>query len=305
MTNVPLVLLLGIISTLQTHLAKALERQGIEVFDQIKAKLQKSGQPVEGGLKKPVIYTIGVVLNNTLFIWPILAQPYGPPAVFSSVFGVGLVFLMVYAALVLKEPVNRREVVGAAVIILGTLGIGYDNVIRAGTLDRFTMNLTTFFLVLGIWLALALTLVFVSNRARNLRLMAVAFGILAGSLGSLDPFLKGVGQNYGGSSSILPASVIGGIIFGASFVIGFLAFVLTQIAFVKKVRVSLLVPAYNAAFISLPVFWQLILLPDYSLTWLTLLSLALIVYGVVAIGAVGRRRHQERSLDGSSVIAHS
>lgn len=305
MTNIPLVLLLGIISTLQTHLAKALERQGIEVFDQIKAKLQKSGQPVKGGLKKPIIYTIGVVLNNTLFIWPILAQPYGPPAVFSSVFGVGLVFLMVYAALVLKEPINRREAVGAVVIILGTLGIGYDNVIRAATLDRFTMNLTTFFLVLGIWLALGLTLVFVSERSRDLRLMAVAFGILAGSLGSLDPFLKGVGQNYGGSSGILPASIIGGIIFGASFVIGFVAFVLTQVAFVKQVRVSLLVPAYNAAFISLPVFWQLILLPDYSLTWFTLLSLALIVYGVVAIGAVGRRPHQKRSSDGSSVIAHS
>ncbi len=293
MTNIPLVLLLGILSTLQTHLAKALERQGIEVFDQIKARLQKSSQPVEAGLKKPIIYTIGIVLNNTLFIWPILAQPYGPPALFSSMFGVGLVFLMTYAAVVLKEPIHRREVAGAAAILLGTLGIGYDNLIRAETLDRFTMNLTTFFLALGIWLAFGLTFVFAGNRSRNLRLMAVAFGILAGSLGSLDPFLKGIGQNYGGASGLLPSSVIGGVIFGASFVIGFLAFVLTQIAFVKKVRVSLLVPAYNAAFISLPVFWQRILLPDYRLTWLILLSLALILYGVAAIGAVGRRNREK------------
>ncbi|MCS7011187.1 MAG: hypothetical protein N2049_03480 [Anaerolineales bacterium] len=292
MTNIPLVLLLGIISTIQTHLAKALERQGIEVFDQIKAKLQRNGLPVEGGLKKPVIYTMGLILNNTLFIWSTLAQPYGPPALFSSVFGIGLVFLMVYASTVLKEQINRREIAGAAAIILGTLAIGYENITRATTLDRFNMNLTSFFLALSAWLTFSIVFIVIANRSRDLRLIAVAFGLLSGGLGSLDPFLKGVGQNYGGQSGILPSNVLGGVIFASSFVIGFLAFLVTQIGFAKKVRASLLVPAYNAAFIALPVFWQLILLPDYHLTWLTLASLGLILYGVSAIGAVGRRhRH--------------
>jgi hypothetical protein len=293
MTNIPLVLVLGILSTIQTHLAKALERQGIEVFEQIKARLQRSGQPVEGGLKKPVIYTIGVALNNTLFIWSTLAQPHGPPALFSSMFGVGLVFLMVYAAAVLREQITRREATGAAAIVLGTLAIGFENIARGAALDRFTMNLPAFFLALGVWLALSLAFVVAASRARDLRLIALAFGLLAGGFGSLDPFLKGVGQNYGGRSGILPSNAIGTAIFAASFVIGFLAFVVTQIGFAKKARASLLVPAYNAAFIGLPVLWQLLLLPAYRLTWLTGLGLALILAGVAAMQAVGRRGAHE------------
>ncbi len=289
MTNIPLVLFLGIVSTLQTHLAKALERQGIEVFDQLQARLR--GQQVPSGqrLRKPLIYFVGVVLNNTLFIWPILAQPYGPPALFSSVFGVGLVFLMLYAYWVLKEPISRREAIGAAAIVLGTSGIGYDNLLRAAALDRFTMNLSAFFFALGVWLFVGVTGMVIVWRAGDLRFLAIVFGLVAGSLGSLDAFLKGIGQNYGGASSILPATALGSLIFAASFVVGFLAFVLTQVAFVRKARASLLVPSYNAAFIGLPVCWQLILLPDYRLSWLTLVSLGLILYGVAAIGAFGRR----------------
>ncbi len=295
MTNIPLVLLLGILSTIQTHMAKALERQGIEVFEQIKTKLQKTGEPTaeRGGLKKPVIYTVGVILNNTLFIWSTLAQPYGPPALFSSMFGVGLVFLMIYAAAVLKENITRREMAGAAAIVLGTLAIGYENISHAESLDRFTMNLPAFFLALGIWLLLSLFFVVVASRSRNLSLVALAFGLLAGGFGSLDPFFKGVGQNYGGQSGILPSNAIGTIIFAASFVIGFLAFVVTQIGFAKKVRASLLVPAYNAAFISLPVLWQVLLLPGYRFSWLTGLGLALILSGVAAMQAIGRRPTHE------------
>jgi len=290
MTNIPLVLLLGTISTIQTHLAKALERQGIEVFEQIRAKLQKCDQPVEGGLKKPAIYTVGLILNNTLFIWSTLAQPYGPPALFSSVFGVGLVFLMVYAATVMRERITRREAVGAAAVVLGTLGIGYENISRADATDRFTMNLPALFLALGAWLAINLAFIAFASRSRDLRLIAVAFGLLAGSLGSLDPFFKGVGQNYGGSSRILPSTTVGTAIFAASFVIGFLAFLVTQIGFAKKARASLLVPAYNATYIGMPVIWQTVLLPGYQPTAFTGLNLALILAGVVAIGAVGRRR---------------
>jgi drug/metabolite transporter (DMT)-like permease len=289
MTDIPLVLLLGILSTVQTHLAKALERQGIEVFDQIKAKLQKSGQRVEGGLKKPVIYTVGLVLNNTLFIWSTLAQPHGPPALFTSMFGMGLVFLMVYAAAGLKEKITRLEIAGAAAIVAGTLVIGIENISRA-EVDRFSMNLTGLFLALGVWLTLSLVLIGVANRTRDLGLIALAFGALAGGLGSLDPFFKGVGQNYGGRPGILPSSSLGTAIFASSFVIGFLAFVVTQIGFARKVRASLLVPAYNAAFIGLPILWQVLLLPDYRLSWMTVAGLLLILGGVVGMQAFKKEK---------------
>jgi len=281
-TNIPLVLLFGILSTIQTHLAKALERQGIEVFEQIKARLQKNNRVVEGGAKKPVIYTIGLILNNTLFIWSTLAQPYGPPSLFSSMFGVGLVVLLGYAAFILKEKITRLELGGAAAILSGTLAIGIENISRPD-IDRFTMNLSALLIVLCAWLALNLTFVILSSRTTNLPLIALAFGTLAGGLGSLDPFFKGVGQNYGGQPGILPSNTVGAIFFGASFVIGFLAFIITQVGFAHKVRASLLVPAYNAAFIGLPVVWQSILLPNYHLTWITIAGLLSIISGVIVM----------------------
>jgi drug/metabolite transporter (DMT)-like permease len=284
MTNIPLVILLGIVSTVQNHLAKALERQGIEVFDQIKAKLWGSGQ-VHGGANKPLIYTVGLILNNTVFIWAVLAQPYGPPALFSSMYGIGLVFLMIYAVTVLKEKVTPLEAIGAAAIVAGTLVIGVENIGRAD-MDRFQMNLRIMLVALGVWLALSLAFLVIAGRRQDLRLAALAFGNLAGGLGSLDPFFKGVGQSYGGSPGLLPSNALGTAIFASSFVLGFLAFVITQIGFARKVRASLLVPTYNAVFIGLPVLWQTLLLPAYQPSWMTILGLILIVGGVAGMHAL-------------------
>jgi len=281
-TDIPLVLFLGILSTIQTHLAKALERQGIEVFEQIKAALQRSGQPVEGGVKKPIIYIVGLILNNTVFIWAVLAQPYGPPALFSSMFGMGLVFLMVYAAIVMKEKITSLEIAGASAIVVGTLVIGLENISRA-KMDRFDMNLTAMLVAQGIWLILSLAFVLAASRTSNPGLIALAFGLLAGGLGSLDPFFVGVGQNFGGRPGLLPSNSIGTIFFVSSFGVGFLAFLVTQIGFARKVRASLLVPSYNAAYIGLPVLWQVLLLPGYQLSWLTAAGLLLLISGVVAM----------------------
>ncbi len=294
MTDIPLVLLLGLLSTIQTHLAKALERQGIEIFEQIKAKLQKNCEPVEGGPKKPVIYTIGLILNNTLFIWSTLAQPHGPPALFTSMFGMGLVFLMAYAAFVLKEKISRRELFGAAAIVSGTLFVGIENIFRPEA-DRFTMDLPGMLIALGIWLTLSLVLVFTSYRTSNLRLIAFTIGSLAGGLGSLDPFFKGIGQNYGGQSGLLPSNAVGTVFFVSSFFIGFLAFVVTQFGFARKVRASLLVPAYNAAFIGLPIVWQAILLPGFHITWMTGTGILFILAGVAGMQIRTRRDSQEVS----------
>jgi drug/metabolite transporter (DMT)-like permease len=280
--NIPLVLLLGILSTIQLHLAKALERQGIEVFEQIKTRLQNSGQRVENNLKKPLIYSVGLILNYTVFIYAVLAQPYGPPALFTSMFGIGLVFLIVYAGLILKEKVTRVELFGAGAIVAGTLVIGIENIFHTA-LDRFTMRLPILMIALSIWLALSLGFVVVSIQKRNLSWMALAFGLLAGGLGSLDPFFKGIGQNYGGQSGLLPANLVGMLFFISSFILGFLAFLVTQFGFAQKARASLLVPAYNAAYIGLPVLWQILLLPGYRLTGLTFVGLLLVIGGVMVM----------------------
>jgi uncharacterized membrane protein len=280
MTNLPLVILFGVISTIQTHLAKALERQGIEIFEQIKARLQRSGEKIEGGIRKPVIYSIGFVLNHTVFIWAVLAQPYGPPALFTSMFGLGLVFLMIYAANVMKEKITRMEAWGASAIVTGTLVIGVEAIFRPEA-DRFTMNLDGMLVALAVWSVAGLMFILASRRSSNLNLVALAFGAFAGGFGGLDPFLKGVGQGYGGDPRLIPQTFAGMALFIASFVVGFLGFIITQFGFVRKARASVQIASYNAAYVGLPVILQAILLPNYPMFPTTIGAIVLILLGIV------------------------
>ncbi|HSF83648.1 MAG TPA: hypothetical protein VLA49_20615 [Anaerolineales bacterium] len=73
--NTWLVLLLGVLSTTQTHLAKALERQGIETLDHLRARLRSTGEQLERGNRKPLIDTLGLLLNRTTFIYHLFVTP--------------------------------------------------------------------------------------------------------------------------------------------------------------------------------------------------------------------------------------
>jgi hypothetical protein len=278
-SNVPLAILIGVISTIQLHLAKALERQGIEVFDQLRAKIKKTNDQVEGDIKKPIIYTIGVVLNNTIFLYAILAQRFAPPAIYTSMFGVGLIALMIYAWKVLGERITRDLLLGSSAILSGTLIIGVENILRHD-IDRFDMALTPTLILVGTFLILGILAMIITGRTNKSHIIAGTFGIFCGGYGSLDPFLKGIGQNISGQPHWIPGSWQGWAIFLPSFLIGFVSFALTQVAFAKRAPASLFVPVYNASYILLPVFLQAVLLPSYTLFWSTFLGIGLILLGI-------------------------
>jgi uncharacterized membrane protein len=283
--NVPLAILIGLISTTQLHLAKALERQGIEVFDQLRARIKQTGNYVEGDVKKPIIYTFGVVLNNTIFIYAIIAQRYAPPAIYTSMFGVGLIFLMLYAWKVLGERITLRHALGSVAIIIGTLVLGVENILHQDV-DRFDMSLTPTFILVAAFLTLGALAMISTARTHRSHLIASVFGIFCGGYGSLDPFLKGIAQNIQGQPEWIPGSWQGWAVFLPSFMIGFLSFALTQVAFAKKAPASVFVPFYNASYILLPVVLQVILLPTYKLYWSTCIGIASIILGIALMRSV-------------------
>ena len=277
--NIPLAILIGLISTTQLHLAKALERQGIEIYDQLRARIKKTVEYVEGDVRKPIIYAIGVVLNNTIFIYAIIAQRYAPPAIYTSMFGVGLIFLMLYAWKVLGERITLRQALGSMAIITGTLVLGVENILRQDV-DRFDMSLIPTFILVVAFIILGTIAMISSGKTNRSHLIAGVFGIFCGGYGSLDPFLKGIAQNIRGHPEWIPGSWQGWAVFLPSFVIGFLSFALTQVAFAKRAPASVFVPVYNASYILLPVVLQVILLPTYTLYWSTYSGIALIILGI-------------------------
>ena len=284
--NIPaLSVMFGIISTTLLHIAKAMERQGIEIFDQLKAKLTRQEIPEEArGLKKPLIYIIGVILNNLTILWIMLSNMFGPSYLFTNMFGLGLVALMIYSAKILKEPVQLVEYLGATFIITGSMVIAIETIFaRDPNLNYSTMDVPMawflIFLFLGIFGGL---LIFSIKTQKG---VGVFFGLFAGGCGALDPILKGVGQQLGGFSSFFPSTTEGWIAFLPSFIMSSLAFWITQWGFARKARASILVPSYNSCYIILPILLNLIAWPGFEMFWSTYLGLCLEIMGIVLMQA--------------------
>jgi hypothetical protein len=278
-----LVILLGIASTTQTHLAKTLERQGIETWDLIRAKFERTGQEIGGKVRKPLIYSLGLILNHTTFIYHLFIAPLGGnPALYTSMYGLGMVALLLYSTRVMKEEISRPELAGAVAICLGTLTIGIEGIFRPFP-DMATMELGTTVVSALMLLGLGGVLLLVGLRNGTPNVIGLAFGLCAGMCGSLDPFLKVVGQTAGGGGPFTPGSVGGWIVLGSSFLIGELAVVVTQWGFYRRARANILVPAYNCTYVAVPVILQALLLPGYALYWVTIVGLGLIMAGFVCM----------------------
>ena len=287
-----LVILLGIASTTQMHLAKALERQGIEALDLIGERLKGSGTEVKDRGRKPLIYGLGLALNYTVFVYHLFVAPLGgTTALYTSMYGMGLVVLLPYSVWVMKERIGRLELGGAVAILLGTLTIGVEGISRPAP-DMGQMDLGWTVAAVAVLLGVCLALILAGLRNGRPNAVGLAFGLGAGACGALDPFLKGVGQTAGGGGPFTPGSAGGWAVLASSFVIGWLAWLVTQWGFYRRAQASVLVPAYNCSYIGVPVLLQALLLPGYALTWTTWLGLGLIMAGFACLRGFGRRREE-------------
>ncbi len=280
--------LFGIASTTQLHLAKAMERQGIEVFDQIRAKLKKEEiSPELGGKKKPLIYIIAMILNNTVFLYMIASALFGPASYFTSMFGVGLVFLMIYSAKVLRETIQRIEYVGSLVLVVGTLVLGLEAIFfRDPSINYSNMNISIVWLFFTIFLGIGA--IFMSISFKTKKATGVIFGLFAGGCATFDPFFKALGQQLGGTTGLLPSTPEGWSFFIPSFLVAVGSFVFTQWGFARKARASVLVPTYNSIYVILPIVIQLVAWPGFGLFWSTYLGLGLVIVGIVLMQAFKR-----------------
>jgi hypothetical protein len=281
-------ILLGILSTSQTHLAKALERQGIEALDVIRARLRRSGETIEGGAAKSRIYVIGLLLNHTTFLYHLFVAPLGgTTGLYTSMYGIGLVVLLLYSTRVMKEKIGRAELAGVVAILLGTVTVGIAGIDQS-PLDMSAMDMGLTVAAVGTLLVICGVLVGLSLRGGAPHTIGLAFGLCAGACGSLDPFLKAVGQTAGGGRALAPHTAAGWIVLGASFLIGEIAVLITQWGFYRRARANVLVPAYNCSYIAVPVVLQVAILPGYALSPATGLGLAAIMVGFVLVRGLGR-----------------
>ncbi len=298
-----LVILLGILSTTQTHLAKAFQRQGIETLDHVRKKKGHTLASIPGIRKKRVLYITGLLLNNTVFVYHIFTTPLGgTTAVYTSMYGFGLLALLLYSWKVLREPFSSKEMSGAFLIFLGTLIIGIEGILRP-KVDMAWMDLAATMWAVLILCLLSGVVIYYALKNGSQDAIGLGFGLSAGSIGALDPFLKGVGQTTGPNEAFGPESPLGWVIFVASFLIGVIAFLIDQWGFYKRARTNLLVPTFNASYIAVPVILQAILLPGYALYWSTVFGLGFLVLGFIQLGNFGAEK--QAHLVDESVLRNS
>ena len=282
MSNSAIALAYGIIGSVLFNVSKGMQRQSIDAlsfFFPKNANGQREAQPPRSA-KKMALYATGFVLNNSLGFFAILANRHAPSSYYTSMFGVGIIALMLYSGFVLKEPIHPLQYAGAVVLTLGTLLLGYDGIVRENV-NMGQINLPAAGIVIAASFLVGFALLLYAHRAGSLLVVGVIYGLLIGFTASLDPVLKGIGQNLGGGGRYLPKLSLGWFIFFSSFLFTTLSFVASQWIFSRGVRASVLVPSQNFAYIVFPIFIQAVSLPGFHLTGWTISGLLIIVLGIV------------------------
>ncbi|MCH8550373.1 MAG: hypothetical protein LAT62_00460 [Natronospirillum sp.] len=124
-------MLLGVGSSATLHISQALMRLGIVRL--------RAGQRTAGAR---LLYTLGLLLNFTAPLWVMVANLFADTLWFTSMFATGMVALLLFSRLVLKEPVSPWQAWGAVAVVAGTGLIAAAGILgSAGTRNDFGLDL--------------------------------------------------------------------------------------------------------------------------------------------------------------------
>ncbi len=225
------------------------------------------------------IWLFGVALTTSASVLYSLALKFtDTPSMVSALSGVGILGLVAFAAIVLREKVGAPEAIGALLVLAGTGLMGWFDP-GAGTPDAFDLRA---FLgaAAGVLAPLSLAAI-VSWRAR--RFHGLAFGALAGALLGVSIVLGDLALLAAGNDFL---GQLGHPYPYAALTVGGLALTVTQFAFWRATAISV-VPTTNAFVILVPVVLERFTL-DRGIVGPQYAALAAIVAGVVLLTAVRR-----------------
>ena len=228
------------------------------------------------------IYALGVALNFTNPLWVILANRFAPTVFYTSMYGVGLVALLVFARVALAERLHRVQLIGVAIVLLGTLLVGVGNL--TGDLATLYTADRTLLIVVTLGWSSATLLGARLLRRRPLGLQETFFGVAAGGLAGLEAIMKGVAQAGAVQNTLLPTDTAGWWLFGASFLGAVGAFGMIQWSYVRACRASVMGSVYNVAYVALPLVLTVLVVADAHLGVWSITGLFVLTVGVIAVG---------------------
>lgn len=289
-----LTVLYGVFNTISIHLSKAMQDHGIRLFKKERERVIKLGQnycfkdDVKELFTKESkqylwVYIVGVLLNQSPILWGTLGGRFGRAPYFTSVFPLGMVLLLIYSKKVMHDKIPKMELYGISAIFTGTIILGIENIFQEPASNELNYSLA--WVIIAIFMVIAFLAIYFSIKTKAPNFIGIIFGSLGGIMGSLDPILKDIGQEFGegGVSAYIPGNVFGWTIFFISFIMGSFSFLITQWGYALGAKAPLMTGFYNTFYLSFPVFLYLLIDSSYNLSVLTLLGFFFNIVGIVIL----------------------
>ncbi len=267
-------MLIGIAGTSVIHTSKGVMKLGLQRLQVARA----TNAPQRGA---SVVYGLGMLANFTTPFWVMLANLFAPTVFYTSMYGLGLVALLVFSRIVLREQLTRRHILGTGVIIAGTGFLGAGELLGAAPMLT-SAELTPLVVITVLWVTGGLAGALVTG-SRRIGFQEIFFGLAAGGMASLDALLKGIAQQGSGGATLIPGTALGGVVLAGSFVVAAGAFGMIQWSYVRYCRASVMGTAYDLSYVGLPVLLFALLKPDYGLTLFNTLGLVTLAAGALIV----------------------
>ncbi len=272
----------GVLGTSTIHLSKGVMRLGLVRLRTAEANKRRAS----------MVYTAGILMNFTNPFWVILANRFAPTVFYTSMYGLGLLSLVLFSRYKLHERLHGSQYVGILIIIVGTLLVGFGN-LMGGKASLYGANSGFLITVAILWLVLTPLFAVVLRRG-SVGLQELYFGLTAGGLAALEAMVKGVSQAGAVSNTFLPQTTFAWWLFLASFLGAAGAFGMIQWSYLRHCRASLMGSVYDVAYVGMPLLLTAAIVEGAGLGVWKVAGLIVLIVGVLMVGRRGateRRVH--------------
>jgi len=270
---------LGILGTLALNIGKCIQKWKVDIL--------KKGKKVIHPENRSDFLVWGVGTLLTTIAGPIIQLALtktDQPSLITSLGGVGLIGVLIFSRIVLKEIINKKMIMGALLIIAGTIvmAVFNDNESAAQVFNPDKMG--TMLIVMASFFGL-LTLLFFKFRKLRGFLFAICSGFMLGMAMVLADVATVVSNNDMFAQFAHPYvyfAIMGGNI----------AFVATQFSLLRT-KASLAIPTIHSVVILSSILLEYLLFTT-SLKAFQFGGVGIIIFGVLLLTSSGEQITQDR-----------
>ena len=274
--NIPLGLIIGLVAYITLYLGKGIQKYAIEGL-----KIEKKVKSKHSG-----IWLVGTILTGLYTIIQLVALWLAPINVVAPLEAVGLIILIIFSYFVLKEEINKNEIIGIGLIVVGIIVINiFIQEPNTPTLSKF--DLTLFIVISIIVLAVEAGLILIS-KYNKYKAAGLIIGSMAGSFMAIQTVAKRVSDI---PELFIAFTVIFSICAGMTLLV-------TQFAFTKS-QANRVLPCFTSVSIILSIILGFFTLGE-KVIFMQIIAIAIIVLGVVFLTAFrnirGRKSETENEI---------